>query len=195
MKIQEIELIAVAVKPEQYPEENKVEIAFAGRSNVGKSSLINMLVNRRNYARTSSTPGKTQTINFYEVDKTFRIVDLPGYGYAKTSKSVKENWGDMIETYLKNRTHLKKVVQLVDVRRPPTDLDIKMYEWLRYYGLDGVVVGTKADKISRNHIQKAKSDIRKSFNMTESDTIIFTSTLKKTGKESVLECLGTLIQE
>jgi GTP-binding protein len=149
MIIKEAELAAVAVNPEQYPDTSKKEIAIAGRSNVGKSSLINMLLNRRGLARVSGSPGKTRTINFYDVNKDFRIVDLPGYGYAKVSRSTIDNWGKMIDNYLSNRPNLVKMIQLVDVRHPPTAQDIQMYEWMRYYGLDGLVVATKADKCQR----------------------------------------------
>ena len=131
MIIKKAELAAVAVKRAQYPEEDMAEIAFAGRSNVGKSSLINLLLNRKKLARTSSSPGKTRTINFYQINDAFRIVDLPGYGYAKVSRSLSENWGDMIETYLSGRQRLLKVIQLVDVRHVPTEQDVQMYQWLR----------------------------------------------------------------
>ena len=132
MNIVKSELVAVAAKRVQYPEENMKEIAFAGRSNVGKSSLLNLLVNRRNLARVSGNPGKTRTINFYQINDEFRIVDLPGYGYAKVSKSISENWGEMIETYLAGRQGLLKVVQLVDIRHTPSTQDIQMYAWLKH---------------------------------------------------------------
>ena len=154
MIIKEAELAAVAVNPEQYPDTNKKEIAIAGRSNVGKSSLINMLLNRKGLARVSGSPGKTRTINFYDVNKDFRIVDLPGYGFAKVSRSTIDNWGKMIDNYLSNRPNLVKMIQLVDVRHPPTAQDIQMYEWMRYYGLDGLVVATKADKVSKAELAR-----------------------------------------
>lgn len=150
-KINKSEILAVAVKKEQYPESGPMEIAFAGRSNVGKSSLLNLITGRRKLARISGSPGKTRTINFYSInDDCFRIVDLPGYGYAKVSKAETLKWGQMIEEYLIERTNLLKVIQLVDIRHKPTKQDVQMYDFLKYYGLDGIVVATKADKISNN---------------------------------------------
>lgn len=193
MKIKKAELKAVAVKPAQYPEDIMPEVAFAGRSNVGKSSLINLLLNRKKLARVSGNPGKTRTINFYEINDVFRIVDLPGYGYAKVSKSVTESWGQMIETYLAGRQNLRKVIQLVDIRHAPTAQDIQMYEWLRHYELDGVVAATKADKISRNEMQKNISVIRKTLALSDDDLVIPVSALKRTGTEQLLEVLELLV--
>ncbi len=195
MIIKKAELVAVAVKKSQYPEDDKKEIAFAGRSNVGKSSLLNLLVNRKNLARVSGSPGKTRTINFYEINETFRIVDLPGYGYAKVSKSVTENWGDMIEGYLAGRHGLLKVVQLVDIRHTPSAQDIQMYEWLRHYGFDGIVAATKADKISRNEMAKNVSVIRKTLGLAPEDKVIPVSSLKRTGYDKLLEELDRLLEE
>ena len=186
MIIKKAELVAVAVKKDQYPNDDLPEIAFAGRSNVGKSSLLNLLVNRKNLARISGSPGKTRTINFYEINESFRIVDLPGYGYAKVSKSTSEGWGDMIERYLESRNGLLKVVQLVDIRHAPSDQDIQMYAYLKHYQLDGIVVATKADKVSRNELQKCVSIIRKTLNMSAEDKIIPVSALKRTGYEELL---------
>ena len=194
MIIKKAELAAVAVKRAQYPEEDMAEIAFAGRSNVGKSSLINLLLNRKKLARTSSSPGKTRTINFYQINDEFRIVDLPGYGYAKVSRSLSENWGDMIETYLSGRQRLLKVIQLVDVRHVPTEQDVQMYQWLKHYGLDGVVIGTKADKISKNEIVKNSAVIRKTLGLSESDLIIPVSTLKRTGTDELMAYLDELLK-
>ena len=195
MIIKKAELVAVAVKKNQYPEDNKKEIAFAGRSNVGKSSLFNLLVNRKNLARVSGSPGKTRTINFYEINDEFRIVDLPGYGYAKVSKSVTENWGDMIEAYLKDRQGLLKVVQLVDIRHAPSAQDVQMYEWLKHYGFDGIVVATKSDKISRNEMTKSISDIRKTLGLSPEDKVIPVSSLKRTGYDMLMEELDRLLEE
>jgi len=194
MIIKKAELKAVAVRREQYPDDDLPEIAFAGRSNVGKSSLLNLLVNRRNLARVSGSPGKTRTINFYEINDAFRIVDLPGYGYAKVSKEVAWNWGDMIESYLKNRRRLIKVIQLVDIRRAPSDQDIQMHGYLKYYKLDGIVVATKADKVSKNETVKCINIIRKALSMSASDKIIPVSTLKKTGQDDLLEEIGFLLE-
>lgn len=195
MIIKKAELVAVAVKKNQYPEDNKKEIAFAGRSNVGKSSLLNLLVNRKNLARVSGSPGKTRTINFYEINDEFRIVDLPGYGYAKVSKSVTENWGDMIEAYLKDRQGLVKVVQLVDIRHAPSAQDVQMYEWLKHYGFDGIVAATKSDKISRNEMAKSISEIRKTLGLSPEDKVIPVSSLKRTGYDKLMEELDRLLEE
>ena len=187
MKIKSAELIAVAVKKEQYPFTDLPEIAFAGRSNVGKSTLLNMLTNRKKLARVSGSPGKTRTINFYEINHQFRIVDLPGYGYARLSKTEKEKWGRMMEDYLSSRPNLVKVVQLIDSRHEPTALDVQMYDYLRHYDLDGLVAATKADKISRNEQSKSESRIRKKLLMKPEDKVIFLSSLKKTGSEELGE--------
>jgi len=195
MIIKKAALIAVAVKKDQYPEDNLPEIAFAGRSNVGKSSLFNLLVNRKNLARVSGSPGKTRTINFYEINERFRIVDLPGYGYAKVSKATSEGWGGMIEGYLKSRNGLVKVVQLVDIRHAPSNQDIQMYEYLKHYQLDGIVVATKADKVSRNELQKCVGIIRKTLNMSAGDKIIPVSALKRTGYEELLTEIDLLLTE
>ena len=195
MIIRKADLVAVAVKKNQYPEDNKKEIAFAGRSNVGKSSLLNLLVNRKNLARVSGSPGKTRTINFYEINDEFRIVDLPGYGYAKVSKSVTENWGEMIESYLAGRQELLKVVLLVDIRHTPSAQDVQMYEWLKHYGFEGIVVATKSDKISRNEMMKSIGEIRKTLGLSPEDKVIPVSTLKRTGYDKLIEELDHLLEE
>ena len=194
MVIKKAELEAVAGKKNQYPEDNTAEIAFAGRSNVGKSSLLNLLTNRRSLARVSGNPGKTRTINFYRINDAFRIVDLPGYGYAKLSKSVTENWGAMMEAYFQNRQGLKKVVQLVDIRHAPSAQDQQMYDYLRHYGLDGIVVATKADKVSRNELQKCIKTIRQTLKLGPEDLVIPVSALKKTGYEELLAEIEKLLE-
>ena len=194
MVIKKAELEAVAVKKNQYPEDNTAEIAFAGRSNVGKSSLLNLLTNRRSLARVSGNPGKTRTINFYRINDAFRIVDLPGYGYAKHSNSVTENWGAMMEAYFQNRQGLKKVVQLVDIRHAPSAQDQQMYDYLRHYGLDGIVVATKADKVSRNELQKCIKTIRQTLKLGPEDLVIPVSALKKTGYEELLAEIEKLLE-
>ncbi len=194
MVIKKAEMEAVAVKKNQYPEDNTAEIAFAGRSNVGKSSLLNLLTNRRSLARVSGNPGKTRTINFYRINDAFRIVDLPGYGYAKLSKSVTENWGAMMEAYFQNRQGLKKVVQLVDIRHAPSAQDQQMYDYLRHYGLDGIVVATKADKVSRNELQKCIKTIRQTLKLGPEDLVIPVSALKKTGYEELLAEIEKLLE-
>lgn len=195
MIITKAELETVAVKAAQYPEDNMAEIAFAGRSNVGKSSLLNLLTKRKSLARVSGSPGKTRTINFYRVNDKFRIVDLPGYGYAKVSKSMSKDWGPMMEEYFERRRGLKKVVQLVDIRHAPSAQDVQMYEYLRHYGLDGIVVATKADKVSRNEMQKCISVIRKTLQLEKEDIVIPVSALKKTGQEALLDVMENLLEE
>lgn len=195
LKISKSEIIAVAVKPAQYPPDNMVEIAFAGRSNVGKSSLLNLLTGRKKLAKVSGSPGKTRTINFYQINDSFRIVDLPGYGYAKVSKNVSEDWGRMMEQYLSGREGLVKVVQLVDVRHEPTKQDIQMYDYLRHYGLDGIVVATKADKVSRNQLSKNLSVIRKALKLSQEDQVIPVSALKRTGQDQLLAEIEKLLEE
>ncbi|GMG96693.1 putative GTP-binding protein EngB [Tepidimicrobium xylanilyticum] len=148
----ELEKIAVNVK--QYPDDGLPEIALVGRSNVGKSSFINSLLNRKNLAKTSSKPGKTRTINFYNIDGRLRLVDLPGYGFAQVSKKEKERWGYIIEEYLNTRRNLVEVIQLVDIRHEPTEQDLMMYNWIRTFGFAGIVIATKADKISKGKYQK-----------------------------------------
>lgn len=195
MIIKEAELEAVAVKASQYPADDVAEIAFAGRSNVGKSSLLNLLTNRKSLARVSGSPGKTRTINFYRVNKEFRIVDLPGYGYAKVSKSMSKDWGPMMEEYFQKRQGLKKVIQLVDIRHAPSAQDVQMYEYLRHYGFDGIVVATKADKVSRNEMQKCISVIRKTLQLKPEDMVIPVSALKRTGHDKLLAEMEKLLEE
>jgi GTP-binding protein len=195
MRVTNAELAAVAVRKDQYPAPELPEIAFAGRSNVGKSSLLNLLTGRKSLARVSGSPGKTRTINFYRINGEFMIVDLPGYGYARVSKSESEKWGRMIEGYLENRENLVAVVQLVDIRHEPTAQDVQMYDYLRYYGLDGIVVATKADKVSSNQIRKCENTIRKKLGMTDDDVLIPVSSLKKTGCDELLETIERVIEE
>ncbi len=179
MKIISSDLHAIAVGPKQYPADDLPEIAFAGRSNVGKSSFINTMINRTNLARTSGKPGKTRTINFYIINDKFRLVDLPGYGYAQVSKSEKEKWGHIIEEYLSSRENLKEIVLIVDMRHEPTNQDLMMYEWIKSYGFSGLVVATKADKISKANWQKHTSIIRKKLDIKDNDLIIPFSASKK----------------
>lgn len=194
MRITKSDLDTVAVKPSQYPPDTMAEIAFAGRSNVGKSSLLNLLTGRKKLARVSGSPGKTRTINFYLINDSFRIVDLPGYGYAKVSKAVTENWGDMMETYFQNREGLRKVVQLVDIRHKPSAQDVQMYSYLKHYGLDGIVIATKADKVSRNEMNKNITVIRKTLELSKDDRVIPVSALKKTGYEQLLAVIEEILE-
>ncbi|WP_178411564.1 ribosome biogenesis GTP-binding protein YihA/YsxC [Peptostreptococcaceae bacterium] len=185
MKIRSSEITMSAVHRHQYPTDGIPEIALAGRSNVGKSSLTNALLNRRNFARTSSTPGKTRTINFYLINKEFFFVDLPGYGYAKVAKSEKDKWGQVMERYLQDREELCAIFLLVDIRHEPTADDKMMYDWIKYYGYDCVVVATKADKISRGQYLKHLSVIRKKLQLEKDEKIIPVSSSKKTGIEEL----------
>ena len=189
MIIKTSEFIISAVKRNQYPVDNRVEIAFVGRSNVGKSSIINALTNRRKLAKVSQTPGKTRLINFFLINNDFHLVDLPGYGYAKVSKKEKESWGKTIETYLHGREPLKRVVLLVDSRHKPTADDIMMHEWIKHYGYDVIVVATKSDKLSNNELPKAKKLIKETLKLEKNDKLYFFSSLNKKGKEELIDNL------
>lgn len=194
MKIKNSSFVISAVSPEQYPDDLLPEIAMAGRSNVGKSSLINMLINRKNLARTSSTPGKTQTINFYDIDEKFRLVDLPGYGYAKVSKEHKKTWGKIIETYLRERKTLLEVIQLVDIRHKPTKEDVEMYKWIKSFGFNGIVVATKYDKVKKSQLKKHLDIIRKELEMEPDDVLVTTSTSNRKGKYEMWEIMNELFE-
>jgi GTP-binding protein len=193
MKIKTAEIQAVTGRRDQYPPDTMKEIAFAGRSNVGKSSLLNLLTGRKKLAKVSGSPGKTRTINFYLINNEFRIVDLPGYGYAKVAKSMSEDWGRMMDEYFQHRDGLVKVVQLVDIRHDPSKQDVQMYEYLKHFGLDGLVVATKSDKISRNEMQKNMARIRKVLGMNKDDILIPVSALKKTGHEQLLDAMEAVL--
>ncbi len=193
MKIKTAEIQAVTGRRDQYPPDDMKEIAFAGRSNVGKSSLLNLLTGRKKLAKVSGSPGKTRTINFYLINNAFRIVDLPGYGYAKVAKSMSEDWGRMMDEYFQHRNGLVKVCQLVDIRHEPSKLDVQMYEYLKTYGLDGLVVATKSDKISRNEMQRNMARIRKTLGMRKEDILIPVSALKKTGHEELLAAMEAVL--
>ena len=193
MIIKKAEFITSAARPPQYPPAGVKEIAFAGRSNVGKSSLINLIVGRKALAKVSSSPGKTRTINFFNINDEFRIVDLPGYGYAKVSKAEAEKWGPMMEDYLSSRPDLLKVVQLVDIRHAPSAQDRQMYEYLQYYGLDGLVVATKADKVSRGEAAKNIAVIRRDLKLKKDDRVIPVSALNKTGTEEILAAMEEIL--
>lgn len=187
MNVNNVSLEVVCGNSSQFPDTKLNEIAFAGKSNVGKSSLINALVNRKALARTSSQPGKTQTINFYNVENKLYFVDLPGYGFAKVSKSLREKWGKFIESYLTKREQLKQVVLLVDIRHEPSENDKMMYDWICHYQENVLVVATKADKIKRSQIQKQVSSIRKALQMNPNHIIIPFSAETKQGKEEIWE--------
>lgn len=187
MIVNEVRLEMTAGKVSQFPDKGLPEIAFAGKSNVGKSSLLNVLISRRALARTSGQPGKTQTINFYNVEEEVLFVDLPGYGYAKVAKTRREQWGKLIEDYLINRRQIVQVVLLVDIRHAPGENDIMMYEWIHHYHEKVIVIATKADKINRSQIQKHISMIKKGLNMRENDIIIPFSAQTKQGREEIWE--------
>jgi GTP-binding protein len=194
MKINTSEFIISAVKPEQYPIDNRVEIAFAGRSNAGKSSLINTVCNRRKLAKTSGTPGKTRLINFFLINGEFYFVDLPGYGFAKVAKTEKDKWGKMIEQYLTIREPLKKIVLLIDSRRKPTEDDVAMYNWIKYYGYEAIIIGTKCDKLKRSEYKKSEKQIKETLMINSEDKFLFFSSLKKTGVEEFLSMLDEAIE-
>ncbi len=185
MKIKNAELERIAATVDQYPDDSLTELAFAGRSNVGKSSLINSLVNRKNLARTSSKPGKTRTINFYRVDDDFRLVDLPGYGYAAVSKSDKDLWAKIIDTYLVNRESLSEVVLLVDLRHEPTDHDLMMYEWILHSGFTGYVIATKLDKIGKSRLQQHIKIVAQKLGIEDRNLIIPYSSETKENREKI----------
>lgn len=171
------------------------EIAFAGKSNVGKSSLINGIMNRKSLARTSSQPGKTQTINFYNVNEVFYLVDLPGYGYAKANQEVKAQWGKMIERYLHSSKQLKAVFLLIDIRHDPSANDKQMYQWMRHYGFDPIIIATKLDKINRSQIQKQLKAIRVGLEAQKDTIIIPYSSLSKQGREEIYDLLDSILSE
>lgn len=195
MIVNNVELKAVAVKPAQFPDDNKPEFALVGKSNVGKSSLINTMLNRKSLARTSQTPGKTRTINFYDIENRFYFVDLPGYGFSKISRKESEKWGEMVESYLKNRKELKAIIQLLDIRHEPSKNDLQMIDWYNYYGFDVIIVLTKSDKLTRNQLNKNISMIKKSINIEKDVSFIPFSSLKKAGIDELWEEILKYIPE
>ena len=187
MNINKVELTISAVRKSQYPQDEKPEFLLVGRSNVGKSSFINTLINRKNFARTSSKPGKTQTLNFYSINDEFYIVDAPGYGFANVSKSLKNKFGLIMEDYLEAREYLKNVFMLIDFRHKPTKDDLMMYTYLRHYNIPVTIVATKVDKISKNKIDKYKKVLKETLNINDDNSLILFSTITKMGKNEVLE--------
>lgn len=194
MVIKTVELETVCGITSTLPDNTLPEIAFSGKSNVGKSSLINALVNRKSLARTSSQPGKTQTINFYNLNKELYLVDLPGYGYAKVSESVKEKWGKMIERYLHKSAQLKKVFLLIDIRHEPSGNDVLMYEWIVHNGFEPVIICTKADKISKGAIQKNVKIIKDKLKTKPGTIFIPFSAQTKQGRDDVYKIMDEVLE-
>ncbi|SFG76120.1 GTP-binding protein [Desulfotomaculum arcticum] len=195
MKITSADFATSAVKLEQCPAGSYPEVALAGRSNVGKSSLLNSLINRKRLARTSNTPGRTQLINFFLINDSFYLVDLPGYGFAKVPARVKAEWGKMVEGYLSQRKQLRGVVQLVDIRHAPTADDLQMYNWLKHYGIPAVVVATKADKISRGRSKQNLAVVRKTMSLNEEDPLLLFSAVTGQGKDEIWKVIGEWVQQ
>lgn len=189
MKVTSADIVISAVKPEQYPETEIPEFALAGRSNVGKSSFINKMLNRKSLARTSSKPGKTQTLNFFLINEVLHFVDVPGYGYAKVSKTERAAWGKMIETYITSREQLKACVLIVDLRHPPTQDDVMMYDFLKHYEIPCVIIATKADKIPKGKWQKHLKVTRETLDLDKDDQIVLFSSETGEGKDKVWSIL------
>ena len=183
------EILLSAANKSHYPQDEIPEIALAGRSNVGKSSFIKTFLNRKNLARTSGKPGKTQLLNFFNIDDKLRFVDVPGYGYAKVSKTERVKWGKMIEEYLTSRENLRAVVSLVDVRHEPSTDDVQMYEFLKYYEIPVIVVATKADKVPRGKWNKHESVIKKKLDFDKNDDFIIFSSVNKDGLDAAWDAI------
>lgn len=194
MVIKSAELETVCGITSKLPENEKPEVAFAGKSNVGKSSLINGLLNRKALARTSSQPGKTQTINFYNINDALYLVDLPGYGYAKVSEETKAKWGKMIENYLHGSKQLKAVFLLIDIRHEPSANDKDMYNWIVYQGYEPIIIATKLDKIKRSQVQKQMKILREGLKLTPGTRIIPFSAETKQGRDEIWEIIDGLTE-
>ena len=195
IKINNVELSISAVRQSQYPNDNKKEFLLVGRSNVGKSSFINSIIERRNLARVSSKPGKTQTLNFYNINNDFYLVDVPGYGYASVSRETQEKFGKMIEEYIENRENLKRVFMLVDFRIKPTQDDLLMYNFLKYYNLPVTIVTTKVDKVSRNDRDKQVKLIKETLDVKEGDRLVLFSIKTKLGKADIHKEIEEIVYE
>lgn len=185
MKVNNVEMVISAVRPEQYPEGGLPEFALAGRSNVGKSSFINRMIGRKSMARISSKPGKTQTLNFYRIEEQLFFVDVPGYGYAKVSKTEREAWGKMIERYITGREELRAVVQIVDLRHAPSQDDVMMYDFMKHYDIPCIIIATKADKIPKGKWEKHKKVVRETLEMEKGDPLIVFSSETGLGADAV----------
>ncbi len=195
MKINSVELTMSAVRRSQYPDEGLPEFLMVGRSNVGKSSFTNALVNRKNIARVSARPGKTQTLNFYLVNQAFYLVDVPGYGYAAVNRKMQEKFGKMIEDYLENRNVLKHVFLLVDFRMKPTEDDVLMYHFLKYYNIPVTVVAMKADKVGTSKHEKNKKQILDTLDLVVGDDFVLFSSVTKLGRDQILKQIESLAIE
>lgn len=195
MKITNVEFVTSAVRRSQYPIDKKAEFLLVGRSNVGKSSFINTLVNRKNLARISAIPGKTQTLNFYLINESFYLVDVPGYGFAKVSRGLKNKFGLIIEDYLKERDNLKMVFMLIDFRHKPTNDDVMMYDYLKYYNIPVTIIATKSDKVSRNSYDKNKKIIKDTLKLADEDNLILFSTVTKDGKQDIYGTIEACMEE
>lgn len=194
MKVTSVNLETVCGITSKLPENDKLEVAFAGRSNVGKSSLINALMNRKSYARTSQQPGKTQTINFYNINELLYFVDLPGYGYAKVSQDTVKKWGKMIDGYLHQSKVLRLVFLLVDIRHKPNQNDIQMYEWCVNYGFNPIIIATKSDKIKRSQLQKQIKQIKDVLQVVDGTPVIPFSALNKSGRDEIWEYIDMMYE-
>ena len=193
MKINSVSLSSLAVRESQYPTENLPEFLLVGRSNVGKSSFINTLINRKNFAHTSSKPGKTQTLNFDNVNEVFYLVDVPGYGYASVDKQTQAKFGLMIEEYLMNRDALKRVFLLIDYRNKPMEDDLLMYNFLKYYHKEVTIVATKYDKVSQSKRAKIEKVLNSTFDLQDTDNIIYFSSVTKEGKDKVINIISSYL--
>ena len=194
MKVTSVNLETVCGITSKLPENDKLEVVFAGRSNVGKSSLINALMNRKSYARTSQQPGKTQTINFYNINELLYFVDLPGYGYAKVSQDTVKKWGKMIDGYLHQSKVLRLVFLLVDIRHKPNQNDIQMYEWCVNYGFNPIIIATKSDKIKRSQLQKQIKQIKDALQVVDGTPVIPFSALNKSGRDEIWEYIDMMYE-
>jgi len=191
----DVEFLISAFRESQYPPPDRPEIAFAGRSNVGKSSLINVIINRKNLARTSATPGRTQSINYFRVGKSLYFVDLPGYGFARVPVKVKKTWQKMVETYLHRRSTLKAVVVILDIRREPTSADMDLLNWLTHYGIPPILVLTKADKLSRQQAMKQARLIKRQLNeVCDTAPIVFSAKTRQ-GREEIWEIIDRVCRD
>ena len=193
MKVTSVNLSHMAVRESQYPNDSLGEFLLVGRSNVGKSSFINCLINRKNYARTSATPGKTQTLNFYNVNDLFYLVDVPGYGYASVDKMTQKKFGLMIEEYLMNRSDLKRVFLLVDYRHKPVEDDVLMYNFLKYYNKPVTIVATKYDKVATSKRAKIEKALNDAFNLAPDDNIVYFSSVTRKGKDEVYKIIESYL--